>query len=202
MSEYQEQWVLFPPWGQRGYLIQYKGPSDQNRYPFVMLQAIVRKKYDDGKGENWQMFRKDFNPKQKETGKYTPTMSFSFSSLPQIIRALSDLWNIYRGPEDAGLAIPEAQGAIETAQTETQTEDIQDGIREFGEFGGVKPTPKRPPQSDEGLADYRTIIENMKKDGAAAVRDELLGFAEFGKAEKEESVKDEGAETPDVEVPF
>ncbi|MCK7503212.1 MAG: hypothetical protein MZV70_03325 [Desulfobacterales bacterium] len=166
-----------------------------------MVQSIERFQ------STFKKARKQFNPKQIETGQYTPTITFAFDTLPIVIKALSEAWESHRGDEQAGQVIPEANAALDDYKkmAAAQAEDL--AVSNFGEFGGrpPKPTPAAPITDIWGELSAQAKA-NKAADAMAApigedMEDELAGFGEFGGSPARDKKRGRKARPP-IGTPF
>ena len=197
-------WPVFPPWGTRGYLVEFRPPSQWNKYPIIMVQSIERNQ------ASFKKARKKFNAKQLETGLYTPTLTISFDALPILIKAFSEAWEAHRGEAGAAQVIPQAEGALDDYRKMAQGQMEDMALATMGEFGGGKraTTPAAPIVNPWDEIKRARESENEGGDPSAPIEegaideDELAGFAEFGGAPGKGKKKGVRVAPHDDGVPF
>lgn len=180
-------WPVFPKWGKRGYLIEYRPPSSHNNYPYVIIQAITQ--YE----RTFKKARKQFNPKQLETGMYTPTVSLSFSAIPIIINALNEMWETWRNQcvEPPGNN-PQADAGLEDYRKMVRNLREDTAVDAMSEFGGGQETKPAPQPAPDIWDTLRAEADAARNEAAQAAPisdadesggnegDDLDGLGEFG----------------------
>jgi hypothetical protein len=131
--------IVFASWGKYGLRLEAKAAPTGTNY--LLMSEIYR---DASAPGGFRFLRRDFNEKQKETGKYNPHASFGLDLLPLVIAALVE----YQKERGTDVAMPEAEAIVTIVEKDKRDEAVSHAMFEMAEFGPAKPKDaKKAPSS-------------------------------------------------------